>query len=123
MFFKIVNQFIARRRREKIRALRLNSSSEKVREMCSLIGLYFLGRYQGNYLKTTDFIMSIQFTNIEIKNNTLIVYCARPGLFIGRKGCHYEAISKQLEKYGLKLNVIETFSWNDWIIPFNPHEY
>jgi len=95
--------------------------SEKHREVCSIIGYYFLTYFRGDFQKTEQFINSLHITDVRINNNgKVIVCCARPGLFIGRKGIHCEAIKQDLGNIGYEFDVYESFSWNDFLAPFNP---
>lgn len=78
------------------------------------IGEYFLQQNGENYEKTREFLRDLSITNIIVSETGITVETARPGLLIGRKGIHIDNLVEKLQK---KINIVESFSWADYITP------
>lgn len=97
---------------------------EKVREMASNIGQYYLKKNSGDYVSTEREIMSLQISKIEVDDTLpnlveVSITTARPGLLIGKRGINIDALTHYL---GTKVKIIEEKDpLSSWLLPY--HEY
>lgn len=84
------------------------------------IGLFFLSQNNEDYQKTRKFLQKLCITDIREENGKLVIETARPGLLIGRKGINYDGLMKHLER---KIEIVESFSWADWMTPIDVQEF
>lgn len=91
---------------------------QSIHEIAINIRLAFLEKHNLDFQKTRDFIHSLLITDIE-DGDRIIIKTARPGLLIGRKG---ENITFLEAKLGKRIEIVESFSWADWVTPISPAE-
>jgi ribosomal protein S3 len=94
------------------------------RAIAQCIGEYYLGKNIGDYKKTQEDITILGITQVEHKQDTIIITLQRCGILIGRRGENIDALQKFLAtktKY-TKLNIKED-KIISWLIPYDYSDY
>ena len=90
------------------------------RKIAQYIGEYYLEKNNHNYKKTIEDLTILGITQIEHKNNIIIITLQRCGILIGRRGDNIEQLQKFLSiktKYS-KIDIKED-KIISWLIPIN----
>jgi len=102
-----------------LKALNRKQESEN-REIAQHIGQYYLEKNKRDYKKTREDLEILGVTEINHKNDTIIITLQRCGILIGRHGENIEQLQKFLfanTKYS-KLNIRED-KVISWLMPIN----
>lgn len=89
-------------------------------EIAAAIGEYFLHFFEGDMVKTREYIAKLNILDIRADEHSVTIATPRPGIIIGKKGIHFYGLESALNK---KLLIEETFSWNDYLMPYDPADY
>lgn len=93
---------------------------DKVREVASRIGAFYLQKNNGDFKATEAEILKLQISNISIDDRlphsvSIAITTARPGILIGKRGQNIDALSRFL---GTEVKVIEDQDpLSAWLIP------
>lgn len=89
-----------------------------VRDVAQRIGLFYLQKNNGDYVKTEKDLTDLRIAKIEVNEKGVIVTTARPGLLIGKRGTNIDALAKHLKS---EVRIIEDMdSIYDSLVP---HKY
>lgn len=93
---------------------------KKAIEAAQAIGLFYLEKNKGNYAKTSDEITTLQFTDVSVDDEVVVITTKRPGLLIGKRG---ENVDKLQNYLGRKIRIIETApNAVDFVVPYPEYE-
>lgn len=93
---------------------------DKVREVASRIGAFYLQKNSGDYKATELEIMKLRISKIDVDDRlphsvSIAITTARPGLLIGKRGQNIDALTSFL---GTNVKVIEDRDpLSAWLIP------
>ncbi len=88
--------------------------SQQEKDVFLQIGGFYLQKNNNDYAKTEKDLQNLQITNIVVGTTEVIIYLARPGLLIGKRGTNVEALEKFLNK---KVHIEEQESFLELITP------
>lgn len=90
--------------------------SEFQKQIARQIGEFYLHINNGDYKKTEQVLADLRVSNIDVHNNVVSIYTARPGLIIGKRGTNISDLEKWLN---CKVKVFETSCWLDYMTPYD----
>ena len=89
-------------------------------EIAMKIGQYYLKKNNYDFQATAVELEKLRITDIAFSGDKVTISTSRPGLLIGLRGRTIEALTEYL---GVKIHLIESSHWLDWLVPVNPADY
>lgn len=94
--------------------------NEKLIDIVSLIGEFYLRKNDNDYVKTSVEIKQLKITEIKLDDKSVLITLKRPGLLIGKRGENIDKLEKFLS---MKVKIFETENSElDYLIPEPPYE-
>jgi len=98
----------------------VNKPSQQAEEIGYAISNFYLNKNNQSYSAAQKDVENLKITNITIENDVVTISIARPGLLIGCEGENIDALEKHLDK---KIKIVESFHWDQILVPYDYSEY
>lgn len=98
-----------------------NTPPQEAQEVGYSISNFYLKKHNFVYPDAQREVEKLKITSIEVNDEgDVMIYLGRPGLLIGRRGENINDLSAFLNR---KINVVESFHWDEIVVPFDYSDY
>jgi hypothetical protein len=100
--------------------MKINQPSRELEEIGHEINSFYLKRFNYDYDAAAKAVTNLQVVSLELDGDDLVISLGRPGRLIGAKGTNIDALTVHLDR---KIRIVESFHWDEILVPFDYSEY
>lgn len=100
--------------------MKINKPSRELEEIGYAFNSFYSERFNHDFAAAAKAVTDLKVVNLELDGDELVISLGRPGLLIGGKGANIDALVKHLNR---KIRIVESFHWDEILVPFDYSEY